>query len=181
MWTANFLSSIGTWMQNVVLPAYVYQRTSSASIVGLFIFAQLGPLLLLSVPAGVLADRFDRRRWLVFAQIVQMTGSVFLGVFTIADAPVLTLFLAQMTVGVGNAFNAPAFSAVLPSLVRPEDLGGSISLSSASVNGSRVTAKIAGMESTAKIKSETSTSRSTTKSGVACLRPFSITKKRSSR
>ena len=142
MWTANFLSSIGTWMQNVALPAYVYQRTSSASVVGLFIFAQLGPLLILSVPAGVLADRFDRRKWLIFAQIVQMTGSVLLGVFTIADAPVLTLFLAQMTVGVGNAFNAPAFSAVLPGLVKPEDLGGSISLSSASVNGSRVTGPV---------------------------------------
>ena len=142
MWTANFLSSIGTWMQNVALPAYVYQRTSSASIVGLFIFAQLGPLLILSVPAGVLADRFDRRRWLVFAQVIQMTGSVLLGVFTIADAPVFTLFLAQMTVGIGNAFNAPAFSAVLPSLVGPEDLGGSISLSSASVNGSRVTGPV---------------------------------------
>lgn len=142
MWTANFLSSIGTWMQNVALPAYVYQRTSSASVVGLFIFAQLGPLLLLSVPAGVLADRIDRRKWLIFAQVIQMTGSVLLGVFTIADAPVLTLFLAQMTVGIGNAFNAPAFSAVLPGLVKPEDLGGSISLSSASVNGSRVTGPV---------------------------------------
>ena len=43
IWTANFLSSIGTWMQNVVLPAYVYQRTQSAASVGIFIFAQLGP------------------------------------------------------------------------------------------------------------------------------------------
>jgi len=142
MWTANFLSSIGTWMQNVVLPAYVYHRTGSASVVGVFIFAQLGPLLLLSIPAGVLADRFDRRKWLVFAQIIQMTGSVFLGIFTIADAPIWTLFIAQTCVGIGNAFNAPAFSAVLPSLVKPEDLGGSISLSSASVNGSRVTGPV---------------------------------------
>lgn len=142
MWTANFLSSIGTWMQNVVLPAYVYQRTGSASVVGLFIFAQLGPLLILSIPAGVLADKFDRRKWLVFAQIIQMIGSVMLGIFTISDGPIWTLFFAQMTVGIGNAFNAPAFSAVLPSLVKPEDLGGSISLSSASVNGSRVTGPV---------------------------------------
>lgn len=142
MWTSNFLSSIGTWMQNVLLPAYVYERTRSASVVGIFIFAQLGPLLLLSIPAGVMADRFDRRKWLIFAQVIQMTGSTALGIFAIADSPIWTLFLAQMTVGIGNAFNAPAFSAVLPSLVRPEDLGGSISLSSASVNGSRVTGPI---------------------------------------
>jgi predicted MFS family arabinose efflux permease len=65
-----------------------------------------------------------------------------LGVLTIAHAPIYALFLAQLAVGIGNACNAPAFSAVLPSLVRPEDLGGSISLNSASINGSRVTGPI---------------------------------------
>ena len=129
-------------MQNVILPAYVYERTKSASAVGMFIFAQLGPLLLLSIPAGVLADRFDRKKWLVFAQSIQMSGSVLLGIFTIVHAPIYALFLAQLSVGIGNACNAPAFSAVLPSLVRPEDLGGSISLNSASINGSRVTGPI---------------------------------------
>lgn len=142
MWISNFLSSIGTWMQNVVLPAYVYQRTSSAATVGIFVFAQLGPLLLLSIPAGVMADKFDRRQWLIFAQSIQMLGSVMLGIFTIRHFPIWTLFIAQTSVGIGNAFNAPAFSAVLPSLVKPEDLGGSISLNSASVNGSRVTGPV---------------------------------------
>ena len=45
MWMASFSSSIGTWMQNVVLPLYVLDRTDSASMVGLMVFAQLGPLL----------------------------------------------------------------------------------------------------------------------------------------
>lgn len=138
MWIANFLSSIGTWMQNVVLPAYVYSRTQSASTLAFVTFAQLGPLLLLSIPAGVMADKFDRRNWLVFAQIIQASFSLLLGVLASMDAPIALLFLTNLGVGVGNALNAPAFSAVLPSLVPPEDLGGSISLSSTSVNGSRV-------------------------------------------
>lgn len=142
MWISNFLSNIGTWMQNVVLPAYVYQRTKSATAVGVFVFAQMGPMLLLSIPGGVLADRFDRRKWLIFAQSIQMGGSVLLGIFAIHHSPIWTLFLAQMSVGIGNALNAPAFSAVLPSLVKPEDLGGSISMNSAAVNGSRVTGPI---------------------------------------
>jgi MFS family permease len=125
-------------MQNVVLPAYVYARTDSASILAAFVFAQLGPLLLLSVPGGVMADRVDRRTWLLSAQVVQLSCSVLLGVFTALDSALLFLFLAQLGVGVGNALNAPAFSAVMPSLVPPADLGGSISLSSVSVNGSRV-------------------------------------------
>jgi len=138
MWLSSVSSSIGVWMQQVVLPAYVYSRTDSASMVAAFVFAQLGPLLLLSIPAGVMADKFERKRWIVFAQCIQMTGSVLLGVLASFDGPLQLLFLAQLTVGIGNSFNAPAFSAVLPSLVKPEDLGGSISLSSASVNGSRV-------------------------------------------
>ena len=138
MWLSSLTSSIGVWMQQVVLPAYIYSRTDSASMVAAFVFAQLGPLLLLSIPAGVMADKFERRRWLVFAQSIQMTGSVLLGIVTSFDGPLLVLFLAQLTVGIGNSLNAPAFSAVLPSLVKPEDLSGSISLSSASVNGSRV-------------------------------------------
>ena len=138
MWFANFLSSIGTWMQNVVLPAYVFSRTGKASMVALFSFSQMGPLLLLSIPAGVIADKFDRRKFLLTTQMVQLLFSTLLGVLSHYDARISLLFLANLGVGIGNAFNAPAFSAVLPSLVRPEDLGGSIALSSVAVNGSRV-------------------------------------------
>ena len=70
VWFGSLGSNIGTWMQNVVLPAYVYHRTGMASVVGLLIFAQLGPLLFLSIPAGVIADRFDRKKWLVSMQVV---------------------------------------------------------------------------------------------------------------
>ena len=142
MWLSSFTSSIGVWMQQVVLPAYVYSRTKSASTVAIFSIAQMGPLLLLSIPAGVMADKFERRKWLVFAQLTQMTGSFALGVLATMDAAIPALFLAQLVVGIGNSCNAPAFSAVLPSLVPPEDLGGSISLSSVSVNASRVAGPI---------------------------------------
>ena len=138
MWIASFASNIGTWMQNVVLPAYVYERTGKASIVGLLVFAQLGPLLLLSIPAGVIADRFDRRRWLIAMQIVQLLFSLALFPLAAGDAPIWSLFLVALGVGVGNALNAPAWSAMLPTLVSLEDLPGSISLNSTMINGSRV-------------------------------------------
>ena len=50
------LSNIGTWMQNFTLPAYIDDRTGRPALVGLMVFAQLGPLLVFSIPAGVLAD-----------------------------------------------------------------------------------------------------------------------------
>lgn len=142
MWMSNIGSNIGAWMQNVVLPAYVYARTGRASIVGIFIFAQLGPLLFLSIPGGVIADRVDRRRWLVAMQSVQLVFSALLGICASLDASIMLLFFMQLGVGIGNALSAPAYSAVLPSLVPHEDLPGTISLSSAAINGSRVAGPI---------------------------------------
>jgi MFS family permease len=138
MWIGSFSSYVGTWMQNVVLPAYVYARTGSASIVGLLVFAQLGPLLVLSIPAGVIADRFDRRRWLIAMQVVQLVFSAALAPLAAADAPIWALFLVALGVGCGNALNAPAWAAMLPTLVRKDDLLGAISLNSVMINGSRV-------------------------------------------
>jgi MFS family permease len=125
-------------MQNVVLPAYVYHRTGKASIVGLLIFAQLGPLLFLSIPAGVIADRFDRKKWLVAMQIVQLSFSVALATLALGTPPIWALFAAALGVGIGNALNAPAWSAMLPSLVDPQHLSGAIALNSTIINGSRV-------------------------------------------
>src|ERR1700709_147644 len=138
MWIGSFASNVGTWMQNVVLPAYVYARTGSASIVGLLVFAQLGPLLVLSIPARVIADRFDRRQWLIAMQVVQLVFSAALAPLAAANAPIWALFLVALGVGCGNALNAPAWAAMLPTLVRKEDLLGAISLNSVMINGSRV-------------------------------------------
>ncbi len=138
MWFGSFASNIGTWMQNVVLPAYVYHRTGSASVVSFFVFAQLGPLLLLSVPAGVFADRLDRRKWLIATQCIQLICSAGLAPLAAANSALWMLFLMQLGVGIGNALNAPAWSAVLPTLVPREDLPGAIALNSTVINGSRV-------------------------------------------
>lgn len=138
MFTGSFMSNVGTWMQNVVLPAYIYNRTERASLVGLLIFAQLGPLLVLSIPAGVIADKFDRRRWLITTQCVQLFFSFMLFPLAANDAAIWLLFLMQLGVGIGNALNAPAWSAALPTLVPPENLSGAIALNSTVINGSRV-------------------------------------------
>ena len=63
------LSQIGTWMQNFTLPAYIDSRTGRPALVGAMIFMQLGPMLLLSIPGGVLADRVNRRNAMLIAQV----------------------------------------------------------------------------------------------------------------
>lgn len=132
------LSMVGTWMQNFTLPAYLDARTGSAGLVGLLVFVQLGPLLLLSIPAGALADRLDRTRLVVAMQAVMMAGSIVLAALVAADAALWTIFVAQGAIGVANTINAPAFSASLPMMVSRADLPGAVSLNSAMINGSRI-------------------------------------------
>ncbi|MET0577790.1 MAG: MFS transporter, partial [Ilumatobacteraceae bacterium] len=133
-----FASNIGTWMQNFTLPAYIEHRTGSASLVGLVTFMQLGPMLLLAIPGGVLADKFPRRPYLISMQVVQLVGSVVLALLVAADAAVWTLMAAALLVGVGNALNMPAFQASVPLLVQRQDLAGAVSMNSVMINGSRV-------------------------------------------
>jgi len=139
---ASFGSNIGSWIQNVVLPIYIYERTGKASIVALLILAQMGPLLLLAIPAGVIADAVDRRKWLTAMQVVMLTFSVVLAALARVDAPIWAIFLAQLGVGIGGALNMPAWSALLPALVPHADLPGAMSLNSTLINGSRVVGPI---------------------------------------
>lgn len=138
LFIGSALSNAGTWMQNFILPAYLDERTGSAGLVGLLVFAQLGPLLLLSIPAGVLADRLDRTRFVIAMQAVMLVGSATIAVLVATHAPLWTLFVAQLSIGIANALNAPAFSASLPMLVDRRDLPGAVSLNSAMINGSRI-------------------------------------------
>ena len=138
VWIGLFLSNVGTWMQNLALPAYIFHRTGSASTVSILVFAQLGPLLLLAIPGGVIADKVPRKPWLVSMQAAQLVFSVVLAGFVAWDSALWMLFLAQLGVGVANALNAPAFQASIPMLVPREELAGAISLNSVMLNGSRV-------------------------------------------
>ena len=138
IWLGLFASNIGTWMQNFTLPAYVEHRTGSAALVGLLVFTQLGPLLLLSIPAGVLADRFPRRPYLVVMQALQLVFSVVLAVLVAGDPRCGRCSPRSLVIGIGNALNAPAFQASVPLLVAAPDLAGAVSLNSVMINASRV-------------------------------------------
>jgi MFS family permease len=138
IWIGLFASNIGTWMQNFTLPAYVEERTGSAALVGLLVFTQLGPLLVLSIPAGVLADRFPRRPYLIVMQAIQAMFSAVLAVLVGFDSPLWTLMACSLVIGIGNALNAPAFQASVPLLVDRRDLAGAVALNSVMINGSRV-------------------------------------------
>ena len=102
------------------------------------VFMQLGPLLLLSIPAGVLADKVSKQKLQLWMQSIQAVFTVLLAVLVARDISLWTIFVVQLVIGSANAINAPAFQATMPLLVHRRDLPGAISLNSAMINGSRV-------------------------------------------
>ena len=67
----EFISGIGDWLYIVAIFVVIYRETSDAAIVGLFGAVRLVPYIVLSVPAGVIADRFDRRLVLLFSDLLR--------------------------------------------------------------------------------------------------------------
>lgn len=132
------LSQIGTWMQNVTLPAYVQDRTSSPALVGVTIAVQLGPLLVLSIPGGALADKVSKQKLMLAMQAISAILTLGTALLVARDSSLLWIFLVQLGIGSANALNAPAFQASMPLLVHRSDLPGAISLNSAMINGTRV-------------------------------------------
>lgn len=134
-----FLSNIGSWMQQIVLGAYAYDLTGSAAFVGQLVFAQLGPVLVLGLVGGIVADLVDRRRLLIVVNLVQMVFAGGLAFVVSTDDPSRTvIFLVALGSGVASSLWMPAYSAMLPTLVGRENLAGAISLNSAQMNSSRV-------------------------------------------
>jgi MFS family permease len=138
-WTGNFVSNIGSWMQNVAQGWLVLQLTNSPFWLGLVGFAQQVPALIFSLLGGVIADRCARRRLLLATQTTMMLLALLLAVLThrqwiTVQQIVLIAFLAGTTM----ALNAPTYQAAIRDLVPREDTLNAIALNSIQFNMSRV-------------------------------------------
>lgn len=139
IYLASFASAIGRWMQNVTLGVFAYKLSNSATFTTFVIFAQLVPMLFLSLVGGSLADTVDRRKLLLVTQAWQAFWTLVLA-WQVIDGDIDRNWLLAIVflTGLGQAIFAPAFGAVIPSLVGRENLSAAISLNSASMNGARV-------------------------------------------
>ncbi len=135
----GFASNVGTWMQNFTLGALADNLTHKSWYIGLITFAQLGPTLLLSPVAGVVADTVDRKKIMITAAVFQGTFSLLLAWAALSRHPSEVALVALVfVIGIAGAFNAPAANATLPALVGRRELPGAVSLNSTQMNTSRV-------------------------------------------
>lgn len=138
-WVGNFISNIGSWMQNVAQGWLVLLLTNSPWWLGVLGFAQQLPALLFSLPGGVLADRLPRKKLLFATQSTMMALALVLTILVwqeVITVPVI-IALAFLT-GTTMALNAPSYQAALRDLVEPEDTLNAIALNSIQFNTSRV-------------------------------------------
>jgi MFS family permease len=138
-WSAQLISLMGTFMQLVALGYLVYALTGSKWLLGTISAVQMAPSLLLSLPAGVLADRVPRRRLIMATQSTALLLAFSLATLTaLHRLEVWEIIVISTVSGVAIAMESPARQAFVAELVGPADLPNAIGWNSLVINGSRV-------------------------------------------
>jgi len=137
-WSGNFLSNIGTWMQNLALGWVVLEMTNSPFLLGLNGFLASAPSLFFSLPGGAIADRLNRRKLMIATQTAMMLLALTLAVLTsFRIVTIAEIFAISFLTGLASSLNNPAYQAIVPDLVKREDLTNAVALNSAQFNMSR--------------------------------------------
>ena len=138
LWTANLVVYLGVWMQSTTAGWMMTSLTPNALMVSLVQGATMLPVFLFVLPAGALADLFDKRRMLLATQTWMALSAAALTLFTASDHMTAWLLLALIfSLGTGNAMNAPAWGTVIVEAVPRVDLPQAVALSGVSFNLAR--------------------------------------------
>jgi MFS family permease len=137
-WTGNFLSNIGTWMQNIALGWVVLLISNSPFLLGLNGFLAQIPSLFFALPGGAIADRLNRRKLMLITQTSMMLLALLLAVLTsFRQITIKEILAISFMTGIASALNYPAYQALIPDLIPRDDLMNGIALNSAQFNMSR--------------------------------------------
>ncbi|MCM6776718.1 MFS transporter [Nocardia sp. CDC159] len=138
LWIAQLVSNLGTWMQTVGAQWLLVDERNAETLVSLVQTATTLPVMLLSIPSGVLADLLDRRRLLIGAQSAMAVCAGVLTVVTATGAITPGVLLTLLfLLGVGQAMTAPAWQAIQPELVARNQIPAAAALGSMSQNVGR--------------------------------------------
>ena len=138
LWAATIVGNTGTFMRDVASSWLVTDLSPSPAMVALIQAAATLPVFLLAIPAGVLTDIFDRRRFLIGAQVLLLLVSTTLLVLAATGAiSVAALTALTFLGGVGAALAMPAWQAIVPELVPRESLRSAVTLNSLGTNIAR--------------------------------------------
>ena len=134
------MSNVGTWMQRVAQDWLVLAIPGNGgAALGITTGLQFLPILLLSPYAGVVADRFPKRRVLQLTQGTMALASLLLGVIAaLGVAQTWHVYLIAFAFGIGAAFDGPVRQAFVSEMVGPDDVTNAVGLNSAAFNTARI-------------------------------------------
>ncbi len=130
--TSSFLWTIAMQVQATALAWLVYELTGSTLQLGLVYFVEFLPTVLLALPSGHWADRYDRRRIILLGVTFELAAAIALVLFSVLDMmSVMAILVIAFVFGMARAVANPAGRAIMPSLVPQEDLPSGVAWSSA--------------------------------------------------
>lgn len=138
--TGNVISQTGTWMNRVAQDWLVLQLTGDDPVaLGVATALQFGPVLALSLVAGTVADRYDKRRLLIWLQVILGSVGVALGLAaTFGVANIWYVYAACLLVGVAATFDGPTRQSFVMELVGRAEVTNAVALNSMGFNGARI-------------------------------------------
>jgi MFS family permease len=141
--SGQIISLVGTWMQTVAQSWLIYRITGSGALLGLLGFVGQMPIFVMSPMAGLVADRWPRRRVVIATQISSMLLAFILAALEMTGRltgrlGVREIIALATLLGVVNAFDVPARQSFLIEMVGREDLLNAIALNSSMFNLARV-------------------------------------------
>jgi MFS family permease len=135
---ATVVANIGGWMYNAGAGWLMTSLNANPLMVSLVQVATALPIFLFAVPAGALADIFDKRRLILVLEVLVSIVSLLFATLVSADlATPETLLLFMFLIGTFGAIEAPAWQAIVPQLVPKQDLGSAVAANSVGINISR--------------------------------------------
>jgi MFS family permease len=138
-WVGQFVSMIGTWMQNTTQPYLAYRITGSSLDLGIISFAATLPTLLLALPGGVLIERQDKRKVVIAMQVIMMVQAFILAFLALTGRiQIWHIIGLAFVLGSANAIEITARQSMLIELVGKPALPNAIALQSAIFQLARV-------------------------------------------
>jgi MFS family permease len=117
----EFISAIGDWLYLVAILILVYEVSRDPVVLGIVGATRILPYVFLSIPAGIVADRFDRRLILLVTDVARGLLMLIMAALVAANAPIVTIVILAVVATCFSTFFGPTIGAYLPSLVADED------------------------------------------------------------
>ena len=138
-WLGQLVSMTGSWMQQVAQSWVVVSLTRSTAAIATLSFVASLPMLALTMPGGVLADKHDRRRILIITQLLfAALAFVYAGLYASGHLNLAWVYVLAIGLAIVMAFDFPALQALIPDLVPPPQIPDAVALGQTLMHGTRL-------------------------------------------